>query len=77
MAETLQINELTNHQQNCCTPQLQRLAATQLLEIQCCAVIEIVALDLGFPMVQFSARNIDVSKSYGRNATDQLTHQHN
>jgi hypothetical protein len=39
--------------------------------------MEIVALDLGFPMVQFSARNIDVSKSYGRNATDQLTHQHN
>ena len=26
------------------------------------AVIEIVALDLGFPMVQFLARNIDVSK---------------
>ena len=41
------------------------------------AVIEIVALNLGFLMAQFSARNIDVSKSYGRNATDQLTHQHN
>ena len=41
------------------------------------AVMEIVALDLGFPMVQFSSRNIDVSKSYGWNATDQLTHQHN
>ena len=41
------------------------------------AVIEIVALNLGFPMVQFLARNIDVSKSYGQNATDQLTHQHN
>jgi hypothetical protein len=26
-------------------------------------------------MVQFSLRNIDVSKSYGQNATDQLTHQ--
>ena len=36
MAEMLQINELANHQQNCCTPQLQWLAATQLLEIQCC-----------------------------------------
>jgi hypothetical protein len=33
--------------------------------------MEIVELDLGFPMVQFSPRNIDVSKSYGQNATDQ------
>jgi hypothetical protein len=35
------------------------------------AVIQIVDLELGFPMVQFLSKNIDVSKSYGRNGTDQ------
>ena len=34
------------------------------------AVIEIVELNLGFPIVQFLSKNIDVSKSYGRNATE-------
>jgi hypothetical protein len=33
--------------------------------------MEIVELYLGFPMVQFLPRNIDLSKSYGRNGTDQ------
>jgi hypothetical protein len=33
--------------------------------------IQMVELELGFLMVQFSSKNIDVSKSYGRNATDQ------
>jgi hypothetical protein len=34
-------------------------------------IVELDELYLGFPMVQFSPRNIDVSKSYGQNATDQ------
>jgi hypothetical protein len=33
--------------------------------------MEIVELNLGFPMVQCLERNIDVRKNYGRNATDQ------
>ena len=36
-----------------------------------------VALELSFPMVQFSSKNIDVSKSYGRYSTDQWTHEKN
>jgi hypothetical protein len=34
------------------------------------AVIQTVALKWGFPMVQFSSKNIAVSKSYGRNGTE-------
>ena len=34
------------------------------------AVIQIVELELGFLMVQFSSKNIDVSKSYGQNSTE-------
>ena len=34
------------------------------------AAIQSVELELSFPMVQFSSKNIDVSKSYGRNSTE-------
>jgi hypothetical protein len=69
MAKTLQINELTNR--IAAPPQLYQLAAMQPVELQCVAVIQIVELKLGFPIVQFSSNNIEVSKSYSQNATDQ------
>ena len=34
------------------------------------AVILIVELELGFPMMQFSSKSLDVSKSYGQNSTE-------
>ncbi len=35
------------------------------------AAVQSVELELSFPMVQFSSKNIDVSKSYGRNSAEQ------
>ncbi len=59
MVETVQINELTKRIAE--PPQLYWLAATQLAELQCRAVIQIMEIELGFPMVQFLSENIDVS----------------
>ena len=70
MAKTLQMNELTNRiaapPQFClaCTGPIQRSYSVV-------AVIKMVVLNLGLKMAQFLSKNIDVSKSYGQNATDE------
>ena len=65
MAETLHINELTKR--IAAPPQLYRWRSYSVV-----AVTQIVELELGFPMVKFSSKPIDVSKSYGRSATSEL-----
>jgi hypothetical protein len=64
MAETLHIDELTKR--IAAPPQLYRRRSYSVV-----AVTQIVELELGFPMVNFSSKTIDVSKSYGQNATHQ------
>ena len=68
MAETVQINELTKR--IAAPPQLYQLAAMQPWSYSVVAVIQIVELKLGFPIVQFLSINIEASKSYGRNSTE-------
>jgi hypothetical protein len=55
MAETVQINELT--ERIAAPPQLYLLAATQLGSYSVVAVIQIVEIELGFPMVQFCQKD--------------------
>jgi hypothetical protein len=66
------------YRSNCCTPStlvgLQRRSQRSYSVV---AVIKIVERNLGLKMVYFSSKNIDVSQSYGQNATDQRTHQQN
>jgi hypothetical protein len=70
MAKTLQINELTNR--IAAPPQFcSACTGRRQWSYSVIAVIKMVALNLGLKMAQFLSKNIDVSKSYGQNATDE------
>ncbi len=56
---------------------MKRLAATQPAELQCHCSYSNGRPWAGLSNGAIFVKNIDVSKSYGRNATDQWTHQQN